>query len=367
MPFRFKSKTKSFSVFIRFNFGSASESYEINEKGCIDRDLSRSSFPDCAEEAGMSLSPSPAAARTFRWLQRWRTPLTTARRRPFCSTADGGEVVPGLMAGSASFRKLLTPELEELAAVFRKHGFEVRMAGGAVRDLLTPGGAPKDVDLATEATPDQMKAMLAAEGVRTVNDRGEAHGTVTARVADKVNFEITTLRVDGRTRDGRRPETVRFVQDWRMDAARRDLTVNSMFLGLDGTLYDYFGGRRDLARRRVVFVGDPEERIREDYLRILRYYRFFGSIRADYGDDGGSGHDADTVEAIRLNVAGMGGISGERIWSEWKRILSLRSGCRLTCDMVGVGLAPFIGLPSGPDLDQMMRLSVRGFRIFRTT
>ena len=108
-------------------------------------------------------------------------------------------------------------------------------------------------DFATTATPDQMKAMFEAEGVRTINALGEKHGTVTARINDRENFEVTTLRIDvvchGRKAD------VEFTEDWRLDANRRDLTVNSMFLGLDGVLYDFFEGREDLKKRRVAFVG----------------------------------------------------------------------------------------------------------------
>ena len=98
-----------------------------------------------------------------------------------------------------------------------------------------------------------MKAMFEAEGVRTINALGEKHGTVTARINDRENFEVTTLRIDvvchGRKAD------VEFTEDWKLDANRRDLTVNSMFLGLDGVLYDFFEGREDLKKRRVAFVG----------------------------------------------------------------------------------------------------------------
>lgn len=138
------------------------------------------------------------------------------------------------------------------------------------RDLLT-GRKPADIDLATSATPQQMVDMFTAEDIRMLNMKGEKHGTVTARINDQENFEITTLRVDVAT-DGRHAE-VEFTKSWLLDANRRDLTINSMFLGLDGKLYDYFYGYEDLKSRRVMFVGDAASRIKEDFLRILRYFR----------------------------------------------------------------------------------------------
>lgn len=150
------------------------------------------------------------------------------------------------------------------------------------------GLKPKDLDFATTATPDQMKTMFNEKKIRMINTRGEKHGTITPRINDKENFEVTTLRIDVVT-DGRHAE-VQFTTDWLLDALRRDLTINSMFLGkttiflyiaittssnlgLDGSVYDYFFGYDDLQKRRIAFVGDAVERIQEDYLRILRYFR----------------------------------------------------------------------------------------------
>lgn len=138
------------------------------------------------------------------------------------------------------------------------------------RDLLM-GMKPKDLDFATTATPAQMKEMFTTENVRMINAKGEKHGTITPRINDKENFEVTTLRIDVVT-DGRHAE-VQFTTDWLLDALRRDLTINSMFLGLDGSVYDYFFGYEDLQNRRIRFVGDAVTRIQEDYLRILRYFR----------------------------------------------------------------------------------------------
>lgn len=169
---------------------------------------------------------------------------------------------------SPEFRSIFTPELRALAGLFERHNYELRIAGGAVRDILMRQ-RPKDLDFATDATPEQMKEMFAREQVRTINEKGEKHGTITARINDTENFEITTLRIDILT-DGRHAK-VEFTKDWKLDANRRDLTINSMFLDLSGRVYDYFYGYDDLKKKRVVFVGDANVRICEDYLRILRY------------------------------------------------------------------------------------------------
>lgn len=166
------------------------------------------------------------------------------------------------------FHSILTPEVNALADLFKKYNHEIRVAGGAVRDILM-GKTPTDLDFATTATPEEMKNMFIKENIRMVNSNGEKHGTITSRINDKENFEVTTLRVDLVT-DGRHAEVL-FTKDWKLDANRRDLTINSMFLGFDGTVYDYFYGYDDLKIRKIAFVGNPVSRIQEDYLRILRF------------------------------------------------------------------------------------------------
>ncbi|XP_050813444.1 CCA tRNA nucleotidyltransferase 1, mitochondrial isoform X3 [Gopherus flavomarginatus] len=213
---------------------------------------------------------------------------------------------------SPEFQSLFTPGLKSIAELFEKEKYELRIAGGAVRDLLN-GMKPQDVDFATVATPTQMKEMFQSAGVRMINNKGEKHGTITARLHEQ-NFEITTLRIDVVT-DGRHAE-VEFTTDWEKDAERRDLTINSMFLGLDGTLFDYFRGYEDLKNKKVRFVGHATQRIQEDYLRILRYFRFYGRVAEKPGD-----HEPNTLEAIKKNAKGLAGISGERIWVELKKIL----------------------------------------------
>ncbi|HEX2940261.1 MAG TPA: CCA tRNA nucleotidyltransferase [Rhodopila sp.] len=187
---------------------------------------------------------------------------------------------------------------------------DARIVGGAVRDALA-GRPVADIDLATPRSPEDVMRALTAAGLRTV-PTGLAHGTVTA-VADGRGFEVTTLRRDVQT-DGRHA-VVAFTEDWQQDAARRDFTINAMSLSRDGAVFDYFGGMQDLAAGRVRFVGDPATRIREDYLRILRYFRFF----ARYGDQP---PDAATQAALAGGIPGLRILSVERIWTELRLILS---------------------------------------------
>ncbi|XP_069681906.1 CCA tRNA nucleotidyltransferase 1, mitochondrial isoform X2 [Periplaneta americana] len=246
------------------------------------------------------------------------------------------------------FKALFSPELTTLSSLFKEYGYELRIAGGAVRDLLMKI-QPKDLDFATTATPDQMKEMFNAESIRMINTKGEKHGTITPRINDKENFEVTTLRIDVRT-DGRHAD-VEFTTDWKLDANRRDLTINSMFLGLDGTVYDYFGGYQDLLQRKLIFVGDASTRIQEDYLRILRYFRFYGRI-AEHANC----HEERTLQAIKENVDGLSGISGERIWSELERILRGNFAGDIMKIMLSLGIGPHIGLPVEPNLIEFDRV-----------
>lgn len=246
------------------------------------------------------------------------------------------------------FHSIFNDELNTLIELFRKYNYEIRIAGGAVRDILMQK-LPKDVDLATTATPDEMKEMFNKENVRMINAKGEKHGTITPRINNKENFEVTTLRIDVRT-DGRHAE-VQFTTDWQLDANRRDLTINSMFLGFDGTLYDYFYGYDDLQQRRVVFVGNAETRICEDYLRILRYFRFYGRIAKEPNK-----HDEQTLNAIRKCIDGLGRISGERIWAEMQKIVIGRFGKELVLKMLECGVAEFCGLPKKPNIEEFVRL-----------
>ncbi|XP_072761725.1 CCA tRNA nucleotidyltransferase 1, mitochondrial isoform X2 [Anoplolepis gracilipes] len=241
------------------------------------------------------------------------------------------------------FHCIFTSELQLLANIFKMYNYELRIAGGAVRDILM-GQQPKDLDFATDATPQQMREMFHSQGIRMINEKGEKHGTITARINNSENFEITTLRIDVVT-NGRHAQ-VEFTKDWKLDANRRDLTINSMFLDLDGKLYDYFHGYEDLQKKRVVFVGEASQRIREDYLRILRYFRFYGRIM-----DSPDKHDEATIKALTENIDGLSQISGERIWSEWKKILMGNFALELTLKLLECGSSKHIGLPEEPVIE----------------
>ncbi|XP_053301828.1 CCA tRNA nucleotidyltransferase 1, mitochondrial [Pleuronectes platessa] len=248
---------------------------------------------------------------------------------------------------TSDFRSLFTEGLNGLVEIFEKNNHELRIAGGAVRDLLS-GKRPEDVDFATTATPEEMKRMFQVAGIRMINNKGEKHGTITARLHNE-NFEVTTLRLDVQT-DGRHAE-VEFTKDWLRDAERRDLTINSMFLGLDGTLYDYFKGYEDLKNRKVRFVGSSEQRIQEDYLRILRYFRFYGRVALEPDD-----HDPETLTAIKENGRGLAAISGERIWVELKKMVVGNHAAHLLELMYKLELAQYIGLPPDGDVEEMKRV-----------
>eukprot|EP00127_Corallochytrium_limacisporum_P001136 Clim_evm10s41 gene=Clim_evmTU10s41 len=209
----------------------------------------------------------------------------------------------------------IPPQLRTLADVISDEGFQLRIVGGAVRDALM-GKTPKDIDLGTDGTPEEILKVLETNDYRVI-PTGLQHGTVTA-VAGGVNYEITSLRID-RACDGRHA-VVDFTRNWRIDAERRDLTVNAMSCTLEGDLYDYFNGYEDLKNRRCLFVGNAEKRIREDYLRILRYFRFHARIVPDPTLPGS--HDEATLKALRENRHGLNRISGERIWQEMGKILT---------------------------------------------
>lgn len=188
-------------------------------------------------------------------------------------------------------------------------GFTSRAVGGCVRDWLL-NQEPKDIDLATDATPEQMIDVFG--GIFHIIPTGLKHGTITVLV-DSVPFEVTTLRID-RDADGRHAE-VEFTKSWEEDAFRRDLTINAMSLDFNGKLYDYFNGLDDLKDGCVRFVGNPNDRIREDYLRILRWFRFFGRFNTS------AVIDCNTLIALYKHRHGLNKISLERIWSEMQKIL----------------------------------------------
>jgi poly(A) polymerase len=187
---------------------------------------------------------------------------------------------------------------------------KLRFVGGCVRDALL-GQPVDDIDIATPYVPEQVIKFLQAAGL-TVLPTGIDHGTVMA-VIDGTGYEITTLRHDVST-DGRHA-IVAYTDQWQEDAARRDFTFNALYLSTEGTLYDPWQGVQDLQNGIVRFIGDPQARIKEDYLRILRYFRFYARFsRQD--------PDQQTLQAIQTTAAGLEQISGERIHSEMTKLFS---------------------------------------------
>ena len=228
-------------------------------------------------------------------------------------------------------------------------GVEARFVGGVVRDtllglpILGPGRAT-DIDIATPAPPEQIIELLEKRGVRVV-PTGLAHGTVTAVVPPR-HFEITTLRRDVETY-GRRAR-VAFDADWVADAARRDFTINAIFLAADGTIYDLVGGLEDLRAGRVRFVGDPATRIAEDVLRLLRYYRF----EARFGS--GSG-DEPARAACRAAAHLLPTLSAERVAQELVRLLETPDPGRTVQMMQEDGVLAVV-LPEARRLDRLRRM-----------
>jgi poly(A) polymerase len=212
------------------------------------------------------------------------------------------------IAGKAEW--LGDAKLQALLAALNADGEQARIAGGAVRNALL-GQPVSDVDIATTTNPDETMRRAKAAGFKAI-PTGAEHGTITV-VAGGRPFEVTTLRADIET-DGRRAK-VHFGRDWKLDAERRDFTINALYSEADGHVVDLVGGLADLESRTLRFIGDAETRIREDFLRILRFFRFF----AWYG---AGRPDAEGLKACARLKDGLDRLSAERVWSELKKLLS---------------------------------------------
>ena len=208
--------------------------------------------------------------------------------------------------------------LEEVKSIFsvlenQDKGNKLMFVGGCVRKLLNKE-LVNDIDIATNLSPDELKNILRENNINFI-ETGITHGTITV-VINKIKFEITTLRKDVST-DGRHAN-VEFISDWETDAKRRDFTINAIYSDLQGEIYDPLGGSKDLKNGIVKFIGDPNKRIREDYLRILRYFRFY----TQYSNHQ---HDIEIIQAIKKNLNGIRKISKERILDEFSKILNLKN------------------------------------------
>jgi len=232
----------------------------------------------------------------------------------------------------------------EVQSVFEALGGEARFVGGAVRNALLARDVD-DVDIATPLMPDEVTRRLAAAKIGAV-PTGIAHGTVTAVVKGST-FEVTTLRRDVST-DGRRA-VVAFTTDWKEDASRRDFTLNALYASAGGELFDYFGGIDDLRAGRIRFIGDATQRIREDFLRILRLFRF----HAWYGK---GEIDADALQAAAAEKAGIAQLSGERIAREMLKLLAAENPVPVLRVMAASGILGEV-LPGELNFARLERLA----------
>ena len=229
---------------------------------------------------------------------------------------------------------------------------EVRYVGGCVRKILNKENID-DIDLATNLTPDQVKVCLDNSKIKYF-ETGLEHGTITAKI-DNQNFEITTLRKDVKT-DGRHA-IVEYTTSWEEDASRRDFTINSIYSDIDGNLYDPNNGHKDLINGIIKFIGEPETRIKEDYLRIIRYLRFYsGYSNAD--------HELNIIKIIKQNIEGLGKVSKERQFNELQKIIKLDNFLGIFSNKSSCELFSLI-FPQLKNLKKFTKLSKSSEKILR--
>jgi len=203
---------------------------------------------------------------------------------------------------------------------------EIRYVGGCIRKIIK-NEKVDDIDMATNLEPNEVCAALKKNKINYYKT-GIEHGTITAIIDDN-KFEITSLREDVLT-DGRHAK-VKFSKSWKEDASRRDFTINSIYSNRDGNLFDPFNGKNDLEKGIINFIGDTEKRIEEDYLRIIRYIRFFLSYSKHP-------HDLATIKRLKMNIGGVSKLSKERLLDELRKIISLESLEKLSKDQLSLDL-----------------------------
>ena len=201
---------------------------------------------------------------------------------------------------------------------------EIRYVGGCIRKIINEEKVD-DIDLATNLEPNQVCEALKKNRINYY-ETGLAHGTITA-IIDEYNFEITTLREDTHT-DGRHAK-VKFSKDWKKDASRRDFTINAIYSDKDGNLFDPYNGKNDLIDGAINFIGDPEKRIKEDYLRILRYLRFF----LNYSKHS---HNLSIIKKLKKNIEGVSKLSKERLLDELKKMIKFDNLEKLSKDKLSL-------------------------------
>ena len=203
---------------------------------------------------------------------------------------------------------------------------EIRYVGGCIRKIII-GEKVDDIDLATNVEPKTICEILKKNNI-VYYESGIDHGTVTALI-DNFKFEITSLREDILT-DGRHAK-VKFSKSWKNDASRRDFTINSIYSDMDGNIFDPYEGKRDLENGFINFIGDADKRLKEDYLRILRYFRFF----LNYSNQE---HNPEILKIIRLNMGGISKLSKERLLDELKKLIKFNTLVRLSKDKLSLSI-----------------------------
>ena len=224
---------------------------------------------------------------------------------------------------SLKFQKIKKEtQIERIFDVIQKfsENSEIRYVGGCVRKIIN-GELVDDIDLAVNLSPGQVSEALKKDNIKFY-ETGIKHGTITA-IINKNKFEITSLRKDLET-DGRHAE-VEFLNDWKVDASRRDFTINSIYSDIDGNLFDPYNGKKDLENGQIKFIGNTEKRIKEDYIRILRYMRFF----LNYSK---KNHDLEIIRIIKKNLDGFSKISSDRLLDEFRKLVNSKGFLKLTKD-----------------------------------
>tara|TARA_B000000565_G_scaffold173212_1_gene131113 strand:+ start:33 stop:1307 length:1275 start_codon:yes stop_codon:yes gene_type:complete len=201
---------------------------------------------------------------------------------------------------------------------------EIRYVGGCIRKIINKEKID-DIDLATNLEPIQVCEALGQKKIN-FHETGIKHGTITALV-DNYKFEITSLREDVST-DGRHAQ-VKFSQDWKKDASRRDFTINAIYSDKEGNLFDPYNGKEDLKKGEINFIGDTETRIKEDYLRILRYFRFFLNYSKQK-------HKPEIIKSLRMNIDGISKLSKERLLDELRKMINSKSLIKLSKDKISL-------------------------------
>ena len=232
---------------------------------------------------------------------------------------------------------------KQIFICFQNQNYKLKLVGGCVRKLITEEKID-DMDIAINIEPEKIKKVLVEQKIKFV-ETGITHGTITVLIND-FKFEITSLRKDLST-DGRHAK-VEFTSNWEQDAQRRDFTINAIYSDISGEVYDPLNGTEDLKNGIIKFIGDPNQRIQEDYLRILRYLRFYTQYNKN------KFHDEITIKAIKRNLDGLAKISKERILEELFKMMKLNNFSKLFEDE----FCRFIILSMLPQLRNYNRIKI---------